>query len=426
MLLGEFIPSLVRALAAEGIKPCILRNYEGFPDKNVGNDVDFMIRPSDLPRAIRAVQSIRGIRIVGYNEQFHVAMLFLEGISPTPNVRAFQVDFIRSFTFKGMPYLTPEAVLQTAVERKSGDLEFFVPSPVHEGIISLLTNLVVFGFVKEKYFPKVQETFLKHRSEVIAAMRPGFGQKVATRLVDAAIEGNRGKLLGCIRPARIAMSLRNLGRKPFYSLFAIVRHYSIVLGVRHSRRTLETICVLGPDVSAKSATIEALVPMLRYVAPELVVNSGDDSWAGASTGPVTSMVKIVALLVKDWRSQYAGRRNLTLRIRSDCFQDLLFNPQRNGYDGPIWFARLMGRFFPSPDLWILLEPVAGAVQFSNGATSSLLNLKSMEACRAFVKTRKAHAILSAAQSTVDIAEGAYAAIIDALAQRANKSIRRRL
>jgi hypothetical protein len=294
-----------------------------------------------------------------------------------------------------MPYLTPEAVLQTAVERKSGDLEFFVPSPVHEGIISLLTNLVVFGFVKEKYFPKVQETFLKHRSEVIAAMRPGFGQKVATRLVDAAIEGNRGKLLGCIRPARIAMSLRNLGRKPFYSLFAIVRHYSIVLGVRHSRRTLETI-------------------------------SGDDSWAGASTGPVTSMVKIVALLVKDWRSQYAGRRNLTLRIRSDCFQDLLFNPQRNGYDGPIWFARLMGRFFPSPDLWILLEPVAGAVQFSNGATSSLLNLKSMEACRAFVKTRKAHAILSAAQSTVDIAEGAYAAIIDALAQRANKSIRRRL
>jgi hypothetical protein len=417
MLLGEFIPSLVKALAAQRISPCILRNYEGFPDKNVGNDVDFMIHPSELPRAIRAVQSIRAIRIVGYIEQFHVAMLFLEGISPAPGLRAFQVDFIRSFTFKGMPYLTPETVLQSAVERRSGDLKFLVPSPVHEAIISLVTNLVVFGFVKEKYLPKVRETFRNHRSEVISALRPGFGLAVATHLVDSAIDDDRGKLLACVRPARIALSLRNLSRHPFHSLFAIVRHYSIVLGVRHSRRTLETCCILSPEEGVESATVEMLAPMLRYVAPELVIQ---EQISPTQTGYAISMAGILAWLLKEWQSQYTGRKNLTLRISTDSFQGLLANPRRYGYRGPLWFARLAGRLFPSPDLWILLDSAQGGAKPANGKTPAFSNLRALDVCRSFVKTRKVHAILNAGQSADRIAEGAYAAIIDTLARRANR------
>src|ERR1700685_3439162 len=62
---SEFLVALFQALAAEGLRPCVLRNYEGFPTQNVGGDLDFLIPPSELPRAIRALRTIHGIRIVG-------------------------------------------------------------------------------------------------------------------------------------------------------------------------------------------------------------------------------------------------------------------------------------------------------------------------------------------------------------------------
>src|SRR5580658_10253358 len=88
-----FLEALIRALEKEGLRPCILRNYEGFPNENVGGDVDFLIRPSDLPSAMRALRSIESVRIVGYAEHPHVASVFLAGTSSTPGSRSLQVDF---------------------------------------------------------------------------------------------------------------------------------------------------------------------------------------------------------------------------------------------------------------------------------------------------------------------------------------------
>ena len=167
---SEFLAALIQSFDKEGLRPCILRNYEGFPASNVGGDVDFLIRPSELPRAIRALGSLRGIRIVGYAERHYVAHVFVEGVSSEPGIRALGLDFIWSLNWKGLEYLSTDAVLQTAMPRRAGDLTFLVPSPVHEAIISLLSSQLIGGWLKEKYFPKVQQTFAGERSEVIAAL----------------------------------------------------------------------------------------------------------------------------------------------------------------------------------------------------------------------------------------------------------------
>lgn len=428
---GEFLWLLVQALVKQGVSPCILRNYEGFPYNNVGNDVDFMIHPAELPLAIRAIRSIEAVRIVGYNEQFHVAMVFIEGVASTPGIRAFQVDFIRSFTWKGMPYLTTDAVLIAALTHHKDNLTFLTPCAIHEAIISLLTSLLVSGFVKEKYFPKVQQTFASNREEIISVLVPAFGPKHSTALVDSAIAGDRQRMAACISPLRMALTMSSLIRRPIRSLVAVFRHNLIVLGVRLLPRTLENVCILSADSEVKSSTVDMLMPKLPYVAPEVNRHNpetrfqfGSKSRAmTASVRPpstsqensISSMAKTLGWLLDEWLSQFLRRKNLTLRIRENSYSDLLVDPQRFGYTGPIAFARFIGKLFPSMDLWILLD--TGPESPSEKAHSR------PAAYRSLVRAKQNHIILDASQPAEQLSERAYAVIIDALSQRANKRLK---
>jgi hypothetical protein len=142
---GDFLRALLPALDGHGVRCCVLRNYEGFPEQNLGHDVDLLIRSADLPRAVAALRSVDGIRIVGATVRAGGPSLFLEGVSAEDGVRALQVDFITSLNWKGMPHLQTEAILEAAIPRHAGNMSFLVPAPAHEAIISLLSSLLVGG-----------------------------------------------------------------------------------------------------------------------------------------------------------------------------------------------------------------------------------------------------------------------------------------
>jgi hypothetical protein len=438
--LHAFLSDLFQALDREGLRPCILRNYEGFPDVNLGNDIDFFIRPSELARAMRALGSLDGIRIVGYSERHYVACVFLEGVSPAPGIRTLHIDFNLSLSWKGLPYLTTEIVLRTVIERQAGDLNFFVPCPVHQAILSLLASLLVAGSLKEKYFPQVQQTFANGSPEAIDALRPQFGLKAATRVVNSVIDGDRRKVLNCIRPLRNSLALRSLVREPIRSTLAVVRHYTREFAIRFSPRTLETVCILGVESDRKAAVIEALKPMLQSAAVWMesdpsglrlplvgrsrgTVPSGETS-AQEPAGWLTSMSHMVLWLIEDWLDQFIGRTNLTLRISGSSFADLLIDPKKHRYGGPMGFARLVGKLFPSPDLWILLDRAAEGSQASREALFAEA-ARRLEAYRSFVKTRKSYVILDASGSASTVTESAYAAIIETLTERVDRKLRNR-
>lgn len=437
----EFIEALIHALEAEGLRPCILRNYEGFPTQNVGGDVDFLICPSDLPRAVRAFRSVENIRIVGYAEHPHVASVFLAGTSATPDGRSLQVDFFGILGWKGLPYLPVDAVLQSAVKRSAGNLDFFVPCPVHEAIISLLTSLLISGMLKEKYFPKVQGTFSSDRLSVVAALSPQFGLKVATRLVDSVICGDRRKVLDCVGSLRVALALRSFLDRPLRAISAIARHFSMEFTALYLPRSLETVSILGPEGCGKTKLIESLVPILqsaakvvetRTVEPRFLrgrnpgpLAENTDAIAENPRGSLLSMVSVVRWQLGEWLSQFIRTRNLLLRICEGCCYDLLVDPQRYRYGGPMGFARLVCNLFPSPDLWIMLDP---ATETSESRSRQLPRAEAamrLEAYRAFVRTRKRYVILDASQTPDRVTEGAYAAIIDMLAERTVRALNKR-
>jgi hypothetical protein len=441
MPFSEFLAALFQAFAREGLRACVLRNFEGYPNTNYGNDMDILILQSELPCAIRALGSLEGIRIVGYCEREFATCVFLEGASSTPGSRSIQVDLFWSLSSKGPLYLGTAAVLQAANSRQAGDLNFLAPSEVHQAIISLLASLLHGGAVKEKYFPQVQRTFASHRLETIGALQPRFGLKTAARLTDAVIDGDRQRILDCRRRLRVAVTLRSLLHEPLGGALAIVRYYACEVVVRFSPKNLETVCILGLRGCCKAATIEELMPMLHSLAqtvercdlrPGLPI-AGDTSGAsprpdlrtGSASGRWVSMAKAVLLLGKEWLNQFTGRRNLTLRIRASCYHDLLIDPKRYRYGGPMWFARLIAKLIPPPDLWILLDQSTESLRSRGPDPPPPEALTQIEAYRAFVTTRRRYVILAASQPADRVAESAYAAIIDTLAQRADRTLKRR-
>jgi thymidylate kinase len=332
-------------------------------------------------------------------------------------------------------------VLQSSVPRQAGSLNFFVPSPVHEAITSLLASLLVGGWLKEKYFPKVRQMFASDSSEVIAALSPQFGLKAATRLVDSVIDGDRRKILGRIRSLRVSLGLRSLLHRPLRSALAIARHYARVIVFRNSPKMMETVCILGPNGCGKTRLIEGLMPILQSASkvvekrqPKLKISfTRVSSEADGSTysraevlrGSLASAATVVQLLLEEWLNQFTGKKNLTLRIFERYYHDLLIDPKMYDYNGPMWFAGLVGKLFPSPDLWILLDAPAKVMQSRNQQHAPAETLRQLEAYRAFVKTRKKYIILDASKPADSVIEDAYAAIIDMLAQRTDRQLKNR-
>jgi hypothetical protein len=146
--------------------------------------------------------------------------------------------------WKGLPFLSTETILEAAIPRQAGNLQFFVPSPVYEAIISLLSSLLVGGWLKEKYFPQVQRTFANNRSEVIEVLSFKFGLKAATQLVDSVISGNRDEVLRCVPLLRASLGLQSLLHRPIHSALAIIRHYTSEFAFRFlpsdNHRSLDT------------------------------------------------------------------------------------------------------------------------------------------------------------------------------------------
>lgn len=441
MPFSDFLAALFLALKAEGVRFCVLRNYEGFPESNAGNDIDFLIFQSDLPRVIRAIQGIDGTRIVGYTERPYVVMVFLEGVSQGGSNRALELDFDPRLAWKGLVYLATDSVLKAAIPRQAGGLTFLVPSSVHEAIISLLSSLLMFGRVKEKYFPKVQRTFAANRDDTIAALTPQFGLKAATGLVDAVIGGAQQEVKDCMRPLRTSLALRNLRRGPIRATTAIARHYAREFAIRYSTKTLETVCIMDSAGFDSAATVEDLMPILKSVASQVKKGSlrlqqteareslKEKSSPGSRTltpnGFFASIARVTLLLCTEWIRQFKGNRNLTLRICECDVRDLVIGSRKSRYGGPMSFARLAFKMFPSLDLWILLDRSAIELQSRDEELSSAEAVRQVEQLRSFVESTGRFIILDASQPAETVQERAYAAIVNMLSERTNTQLKKR-
>jgi thymidylate kinase len=174
------------------------------------------------------------------------------------------------------------------------------------------------------------------------------------------------------------------------------------------------IVILGPDGAGKSSVIQGLMRRVdqpggravkvRHLKPQVILPQRGEPGA-IVTDPhgkpprsaLTSLAKILVWLIEEWCADLFMDRNRTLLICDRYYHDLLIDPLRYRYGGPLCAARLVGRLMPRPRLWVLLDAPAEVLQARKQEVTAAESARQRQAYLAFVRQQREYAIVDAAQ-----------------------------
>lgn len=134
------------------------------------------------------------------------------------------------------------------------------------------------------------------------------------------------------------------------------------------------IAFLGCDGSGKSAVIQGVAAELRADGHQVMIghwrpkpfasptgsapSAADDPHGQAPRGFASSILKLGWLWLNWWAAWFLHLRRESRSgvVLFDRYHgDLLVDPKRYRYGGPMWLARLVSRLMPQPDLVIFLD-----------------------------------------------------------------------
>jgi len=435
MTLEKFLILFTTNLKNKNIQFCILRNYEGLPFKNNSNDIDFLLLPEDLSKALKILSNLDGIRVTGLIERPYVTSIFLNNVQWGNNINSIQIDIIVMLSWKGLPFLSVHSVLSNAISISGTKQLLKKPIPVHEAIISLFSSYLIGGWINEKYQNKVRIVFNNNKQAVLIALSSFLPKNLCFSILEGVIRNDKGFLLGKLPEIKKFLILNNFKNQPLFSLKAMLQHFYTELKIRYTPCYIDTVCFLGPDGSGKSTIISCITTMLKGTTKEIkykhlkpqLFNKGEVS--KAVTAPhakpprstFISTIKIISWFFLYWQDRFCHKhKSLTLRIWDRYYHDLLIDPLRYRYGAPMKIAHFIAKLVPKPDLFILLDAPTKVLQNRKQEVPFKETERQRKAYLSLIGNMKNAVIIDTSQKLENVATDVYDEIINFLVSRAAK------
>ncbi|MCH7807178.1 MAG: hypothetical protein IH995_08595 [Proteobacteria bacterium] len=331
-----------------------------------------------------------------------------------------------------MSYLNYNHVLNAAVRAKGCPKWILAPAPEHEAIISFFSSYLVGGWIKDRYQDFVKSVFDKKDDEVKAILTPNFGQALSRKLIDLVKYDDRKSLLALLPSLRRQLLFRSLAKTPFFTIGKIFEHHITEARIRYAQKEVSSICILGPDGAGKSSVIGHLQKELTGATKEIYFlhlkpqifkrktshGPATDPQGQRQRSAILSVLKIWVWALELWVDQIAhGYRHITLRIWDRYYHDLLVDPRRYRYGGPVWLARWVGKIIPKPDLWILLDAPAEVLQKRKQEVPPEESKRQRQAYLELIKGFKNAVVIDASQPRDKVVVDVREAIVDFMETR---------
>jgi thymidylate kinase len=303
-----------------------------------------------------------------------------------------------------------------------------------------MSSYLVGGWIKHKYQSAVVKTFADERKQATRELSWALGERVSDDLVRAVSIDDQATMLRLLPKIRRSLATRSIMRAPVMSLASVAQHYSSEIRIRFTPSLLDEVCVLGPDGSGKSSVSSLVAASLGNTTKEVRVAHLRPRWfrIGRSNATavvdvphikpprssVASIVKILLWLFAAWVGHFwNGHKNATLRIWDRYYHDLLVDPSRYRYGGPIRFAQLVASVMPQPMVWILLDAPAEVIQSRKHEVSFEESSRQRKAYLSLVRQSANAVVVDATNPLHEVVEDVRAAILDRMQERMSRELR---
>ncbi|MGA9070578.1 MAG: hypothetical protein WB424_10015 [Terracidiphilus sp.] len=194
----------------------------------------------------------------------------------------------------------------------------------------------------------------------------------------------------------------------------------------------QKIVILGPDGAGKSSVIQGVmkemakegrVVKMRHLKPFYAGQRRDTSvlvnpapHGAPPRSAITSLAKIFLWLAEEWSANLFQDKKGELLICDRYYHDLLIDPVRYRYGGPMWVARTVGWLMPRPRLWLLLDAPAIVLQARKQEVTLEETERQRKAYLDFVRKQKNHVVTDASQALDKVVADARKAIAGAIGE----------
>lgn len=446
---GEILRDAIRGFERAGLGFCVLNSYTDYPER-IGSDVDAVAEfPARVPRLLSENPNtvlVQAARTRAAAATSYVLCRWHEG---RPRFLTLHVG--ADCRRHGRVFLRAEEFF-----KDSRPFEFFrVPSPAPE-FAAYLVKKVHQGSLEESRARRLGELYREDPAGCGRYLRRLLPPEEAGMVARAAEGGDWNPVRARMAQLRKAMARRVDRERPLEVLLNRLGDHRqrlqnavgppglmvAVLGVDGAGKSTVMAALerdLGPAFwSTKQYHGRALESPLRWTKrvreqrrrrdaeieaeAEKSRKKPRDPHAKSLRGLGLSLVKLGV-----WWADFTflgyvmdvhpRLRRSGLVLFDRYYQDLLVDPRRHRYGGPLWLARLAGRFFPKPDLVVLLDAAPEVLYARKREVSLDETTRQREAYLDLVKEIPNGRVVDASRSPREVAAGVEKIILDYMSER---------
>lgn len=431
----EIVSRFFTLLEKCGVESCVVgRSGEliGHPD----GDIDFVVledKLRDIPRVLYTFCQQLKVQVVQVLQHEPMAFYYVvawRARCATP--RFVALDVCADFHRNGRLFLRAKEILENrapAFDKEGKKTGYYVPCSATEFIYYLLKKIDK-RFLDDDQGSHLSAVWKKNPKRASAQIERFWSGQEAALLRRAAEDGDWA-------PVRRALpDLRRSIRKnlPASTLEATAQELARKIR-RIAQPTGLHIAFLGADGSGKSTVIEHIFagltptfPQARYMhlRPAIGLGKGNgtpvlDPHGKPPRSWLVSVAKVFYFLfdytVGWWVTVRPRLVRSTFVVFDRYYHDLLVDPLRYRYGGPMWLARWVGKLIPKPDLWILLDAPAEVLQSRKQEVSTKETARQREAYLRLVQGMNNSAVVDASQPLDDVVREVNMRILDLMAAR---------